>query len=340
MKKLIISGVIAFVVMAFTGCGTKQTKNAVQADSLKSVPVKVVATMMETVEQVAEFTGNIEANAVNNIGPNQPVRINRILVDVGAVVSRGQLLVEMDPANYLQANAQLANVEQDHLRLKTVYEAGGVAKQQVDQLETQLTVLRTQVKNLKDNIELRSPISGVVTDRRFDAGDMYTAGGILTVMQINPLKITMNVSEQYFPQVKRGMGANISVDLFADRVFSGSVSLISPAIDPATRTFMVEVTIPNAGATLRPGMYCRATLRLGEQQGIMLSDLAVQKQIGTAERFVYVIKDNVAERRVVTIGRQVDGKYNILTGLQAGEQVVVSGASRLQNGTAVSIVTE
>ncbi|MDR2886274.1 MAG: efflux RND transporter periplasmic adaptor subunit [Rikenellaceae bacterium] len=339
MKKLIlIPGAIALAALVMTGCGTKAGNKAAEADSLKTIPVKTTVTKLEMVEQVAEFTGNIEANVVNNIGPNQPVRINRILVDVGAVVGRGQLLVEMDPANYIQANVQLVNTEQDYERMKSVYEAGGVSKQQVDQLETQVKVLRTQVANLKENIELRSPISGVVTERRFDAGDMYTAGGILTVMQINPLKITMNVSEQYFPIVKRGMSAEVNVDLFPDKQFKGSVSLIYPAINPATRTFTVELTVPNSGSTLRPGMYCRATLRLGEQQGILLTDLAVQKQIGTAERYVYVIKNGVAERRVVTIGRQVGNYYHVLTGLEAGEEVVISGSSRLSDGTAVNVV--
>ncbi len=340
MKRLrFIPGALALAAVLLAGCGTKTAKTSDEgADSLKKVTVKTVMTHLEQVEQVVEYTGNIEAFAVNNIGPNQPVRIDRILVDVGATVSKGQLLVMMDPANYIQASVQLTNLEQDYQRLKNVYEAGGVPKQQVDQLETQLKVMRTQVANLKANIELRSPIGGVVTDRHFDAGDMYTSGGILTVMQINPLKITVDVSEQYFPVVKKGMGVDIKVDLFADKSFEGKVSLIYPAINPSTRTFTIEVTIPNNSLTLRPGMYCRATLLLGSKPGIMLSDLAVQKQIGTAERYVWAVKDGVAERRTVTIGRQVGDQYNILTGLEADEQIVVSGASRLSDGTAVEVV--
>ncbi len=346
MKKLtVIPGAIALAALIMTGCGTKAGKQTADADSLKKVEVKTTVTELEKVNQIAEFTGNIEANVVNNIGPNNPVRINRILVDVGAYVSKGQLLVEMDPTNYIQANVQLANVQEDYNRVKSVYEAGGVARQQVDQLETQLKVLREQVANLKENIELRSPISGVVTGRYFDAGDLYSmspnasgAAGILTVMQINPLKVTVNVSEQYFPSVKRGMGVEIAVDLFPGKTFNGSVSLVYPAINAATRTFTVEVTIPNPSNTLRPGMYCRATLRLGDKQGIMLTDLAIQKQVGTAERYVYVVKNGVAERRVITIGRQVENRYDVLSGLEAGEEVVTSGISRLQDGTEVTVV--
>ncbi len=341
MKKVMKTmGALALAAAVMTGCGTKGGKTGGAADSLKGVDVKTYVTNLETVQNVAEFTGNIEANVVNNIGPNMPVRINRILVEVGAHVSKGQLLVEMDPANYNQAAVQLSNLETDYNRLKTVYDAGGVSKQQLDQLETQLRVSREQVRTLKDNIELRSPVSGVVTDRYFDAGDLYmtSPNGILTVMQINVVKVTMQVSEQFFPQVKKGMGVEVAVDLFPGEAFKGNVSLIYPAINTATRTFTVEVSIPNSNLRLRPGMYCRATIRLGEKQGIMLPDLAVQKQMGTAERYVYVIENGVAHRRTITIGRQIGNRYDVLSGLQAGEEVVISGVSRLAEGTAVNVV--
>ena len=201
-KQITITGAIALAALLTTGCGNNSVQQT--TDEPQKVAVKTVMTVSEEVERIAEFTGNIEANAVNTIGANQPVRINRILVDVGSAVSKGQLLVEMDPTNYIQAQVQLTNVEQDYSRLKSVYDAGGVAKQQIDQMETQLRVLREQVANLKENIELRSPVNGVVTARNFDAGDLYmiSPAGILTVMEINTLRITMGVSEQFFPDRK------------------------------------------------------------------------------------------------------------------------------------------
>lgn len=331
---------IPFLALALllAGCAGKQ-QVAVEAGEAK-VAVKVVAADTTLIDRVAEFTGDIEANVVNNIGPNQMVRIDRILVDVGAQVARGQLLVQMDPTAYNQAAVQLANIEADYARLRSVYDAGGVSRQQLDQAQTQLRVSREQVADLRKNIELRSPVSGVVTGRYYDAGDLYSpgTGGILTVMQIDPLKVTMNVSEQYFPEVKKGMNVNVEVDVFRGREFTGKVSLLAPAIDPATRTFAVEVAIPNARQELRPGMYGRATLILGKKQGVMIDDIAVQKQVGTAERYVYVVENGKAVRRSVTLGRQIGTQVDVLTGLQAGEQVVVSGASRLADGTAVEIV--
>lgn len=331
-------------MMVLAGCVGKSNTATEQAAEQR-VGVKVVTADTTLIDRVAEFTGNIEASVVNNIGPNQPVRIQRILVDVGAQVYKGQLLVRMDPTSYNQAAVQLANIQADYDRLKSVYDAGGVARQQLDQVETSLRVAREQVADLRRNIELRSPTAGVVTGRWFDAGDLYSmtpnasgAAGILTVMQINPLKVTMAVSEAYFPEVKKGMGVDIKVDVFAERSFTGNVSLIYPAIDPATRTFTIEVSIPNPKQELRPGMFCRATLIFGRKEGILIEDIAVQKQVGTAERFVYVVRDGRAERRTVSVGRQIGNRIDILSGVRPGEQVVVSGASRLSDGTAVEIV--
>lgn len=339
-KSVLFSVVLMAATVVMSGCKPKTTFDKV-ADN---IIVKTAEAQEQVVPQIAEFTSNVEAFNQNNICPSLPVRIEKILVDVGAHVKKGQLLVVMDPTQYNQAAVQAANLETDYMRLKTVYDAGGISKQQLDQAETQLKVQKDQVKNLKENIELRSPIDGVITGRYYDPGDLFSmtpnesgAASVLQIMQINNLKVKANISEMYFPQVKLGMPVDINVDIFADKTFKGKVSLIYPSIDPATRTFTVEVTIPNGGNQLRPGMFSRTTLNFGEKPGIMIEDLAVQKQIGTNEKFVFVIKDGVAERRVVTTGRQIGSQINILSGVDKGEQVAVAGLSRLVDNVVVEV---
>ena len=191
---------------------------------------------------------------------------------------------------------------------------------------------------LKKNIEVKSPITGVVTARNYESGDLFAAQPILHVMQIDPLKVIVNISEQYFPNVKVGMPVELLVDIFPDKKFTGTVSLIYPALDPATRTFKVEVRVPNANRTLRPGMFARTIFDLGEKPGIMVPDVAVQKQVGTAERYLYVItSDSVAERRAVKLGRQIGDRIDVLSGVEAGEQVAVTALSKLYDGAKVSV---
>ena len=133
---------------------------------------------------------------------------------------------------------------------------------------------------MRKNSVIKSPISGVVTARNFENGDLFASMPILHIMQIDKLKVMANVSEQYFPVVKVGQKVDIAVDIFPGETFEGKVSRINPALNAQTRTFAVEITIPNANERLRPGMYARATFNMGTHSGVMIDDVAVQKQAG------------------------------------------------------------
>ena len=329
---------LAAAVVAMPGCKGGKTATSDQADSTKRVLVTTEVAELMNVPQTAVFTSNIRGYKENNIASSMPLRIEQIMAEVGDQVSKGELLVTLDPTEYNSTGVQLANTEADYERMKKVYEAGGLSKQEMDATETQLKVLRDSYANLEANTKLLSPINGIVTARNYDPGDLYNGSTpILEIMQIDRVKVSVAVSEQYFPQVKLGMPAEIRVDMYPDKVFEGNVTLISPAIDANTRTFNVEITIPNSNLELRPGMFSRTTLDFGDTQGVMIEDIAIQKQAGTNEKYVFVVEGGKAVRKVVTTGVQVGNYINILSGVNAGDEVVMTGISRLDNGTEVEI---
>ena len=334
MKKIVI---LCIAAVSFAGCTGKKGVTAVAED--KGVLTKSAVAEEASVQLTEVFTSEIEPYKENDITPAASgVHIDRILVEVGDPVREGQLIVTLDPTQYTQQLVQLKTVEDDYNRLLPVYEAGGISTQQIEQAKAQLDVQREVVANLKKNIEVRSPISGVVTARNYESGDLFAQQPILHIMQIDPLKVIANISEQYFPNVKVGMPVKLAVDIFPDEEFTGTVSLIYPALDPTTRTFKVEVKVPNAKRTLRPGMYARTTFDMGSKEGVMVPDVAVQKQVGSAERYLYVIVgDSVAERRSVKVGRQVGDRVDILSGIEAGEPVAVTALSKLFDGAKVDI---
>ena len=334
MKKIVI---LCIAAVSFAGCTGKKGVTAVAED--KGVLTKSAVAEEASVQLTEVFTSEIEPYKENDITPAASgVHIDRILVEVGDPVHEGQLIVTLDPTQYTQQLVQLKTVEDDYNRLLPVYEAGGISTQQIEQAKAQLDVQREVVANLKKNIEVRSPITGVVTARNYESGDLFSAQPILHIMQIDPLKVVANISEQYFPNVKVGMPVKLAVDIFPDEEFTGTVSLIYPALDPTTRTFKVEVKVPNAKRTLRPGMYARTTFDMGSKEGVMVPDVAVQKQVGSAERYLYVIVgDSVAERRSVKVGRQVGDRVDILSGIEAGEPVAVTALSKLFDGAKVDI---
>lgn len=336
MKKTLIW--IAAALM-LTACGKKQQA----AESVAEVKVLTKTTLAEkqTISLTEEYTSEVIAYKENDITPAASgVHIDRILVDVGDKVRQGQLLISLDPTQYNQARVNLKLLEDNVNRLKPVYEAGGISAQEFDQVKAQYDVQQEVVENLKKNIQVLSPISGVVTARNNDPGDLFMNQPVLHIMQINPLKVIANIPEQFFTNVKRGMEVTLKLDAYPNEEFTGQVELIHPSINTTTRTFGVEIRVPNSSERLRPGMFSRTFFDMGKREAVMVPDVAVLKQVGSAERYLYVIKDGVAERRRVEVGRQVGQLVEILSGVEAGEEVAVTALSRLENGIKVEIAAE
>lgn len=316
-----------------------------QEETDSRVLVKVTPSSVQTVVNNLEFTGTVLPYEEAHIAPAVPARINRILVDVGDKVSKGQLLVEMDNTQLFQARVQLDNLEKELARLDTLLRAGAVTQQSYDQLKTQYQVAQSNIDNLSTHTQVRSTLNGVVTARYFSAGEMFTgtpspAGkpAIVSINQVKPVKVIIGVSERYLPQVTKGQEAEVTTEVFSDKVFSGKVNRIYPTIDRATGTFRVEVVIDNQDENLRPGMFVRVALSLGEHEALLVPALSVLKQTGSNERFVFVVEDNVAQRLTVVPGRKFDDRIEILSGLKAGQQLVITGQHNLIQGSEVEIV--
>ncbi len=347
MKSNIKLVVVALTTLALAGCVGNKTKSNVESVLTQQTAVLTKVAPVENVEvaQTVDFTTTLLPYKKTFITPQMALRIDEIRVDVGDHVKEGQLVATLDRNQYNQTSAQLKNAKQNLARMRSVYEAGGVSRSQIDELETSVSVMEENIANLERNIELRSPIEGVITGRYNEPGDLFTMGGnadggvgVLQVMQINRLKAIVALSEQYYPQVYKGMKVKVMAEVYPDKEFEGVVNIVYPAINATTHTFNVEVLVPNAKEVLRPGMFARTEFNMGSRKSLVVPDVAVQKQMGVNDRYVYVIKDGVAERRVVTLGRQVGQQVEILSGVTEGEEVAITALSKIKNGTSVEVV--
>ena len=327
------------VSVGMISCGEKQAK---ETDAADGKPIVRLAQVFErNVPQTAEFTATIQPQVKNSIAPTTPGRIRRIMVDVGSHVSQGQRLVQMDAVNLENYQTQITNLRQNYERLLELYQVGGVSKQDIDNMKAQLDQAEASIKSLQENTYLISPISGVVTARNYDNGDLFNGQfPVLTVMQINPLKAVVNVSETYFPLVKSGMAVDISFDAFPNERFSGTVNKIYPTVDEMTRTFGVEIRMNNPGGKVRPGMYARVTMDLGTQTRVVVPDQAIVKQVGSGSKFVYVYKDGKVSFTEVKLGQRLDTEYELISGVPNGAQVVIAGQTRLSDGVEVEVADD
>ena len=168
---------------------------------------------------------------------------------------------------------------------------------------------------------------------------MYSSGNpVLTIEQTNPVKLLVNVSENYYKQVSKGMPVDIVLDAYEGESFTGKVTIVYPSIDVATHTFPVEVTINNPAQKVRPGMFARATINYGDKNHVLIPDEALVKQIGAGDRYVYVYKNGKVSYNKVELGKHIGTKYEIFSGVNPGDQVVVAGQARLANGKEVEVV--
>lgn len=353
MNKIFISAAsLALLTLGACSGSEKQDKN------VKEESAPVVKTMLvndREVNQIGNYTATVEPELINNISSSAPNRIKQILVDEGMRVSAGQRLVIMDDINTTSyelqvdnAKANLKNVEVNYNRALELYKIGGGTKQQVDQMEIQLVNAKNALasaertlRNMRENTVLTSPISGVVTARNYDPGDMTANLPILTVARTQPVKIVINVSESELAKVKRGMPAIVTFDTYGDEIFNGTVTLVSPTVDHSSRTFGAEVTLANSDGRILPGMFGRVELSLGTARRVVVPDKAVVKQPGSGNHYVYVYnQDGTVNYNKVELGQRLGDSYELISGVEPGSTVVVSGQTRLANGMKVRVAND
>lgn len=326
--------------LALASCGKKDNAEAQGAAQAQKVQVKIAQVTSQDVPQTETYMATVESDVKNNISPNAPLRIEKIFVEVGDQVRKGQVLVQLDSSNLRQMKLQIENMQVEFSRTAQLYAVGGASKAEYDNAKMQLDVISTQYRQLTENTQLLSPISGIVTARNYDNGDMYGGQPVLTIEQLNPVKLIAKVSENHYKDVKKGMDVEVSLDAYEGETFAGKVTIVSPTIDQATHTFPVEVTINNTSQKVRPGMFARATINFGDKNHVLIPDEALVKQIGAGDRYVYVYhKDNgTVSYNKVELGKHIGDSYEIISGVNPGEQVVVAGQARLANGREVEVV--
>ena len=340
------------VLLVAAGCLASCSSKDEKKEKADEKPVVQVETVYERdVDQLGTYTATVEPEYINNISSSVPNRIKSITVDEGMRVTKGQTLVVLDDVNAVNyqvqvdnAKANLQNVQLNYNRAAELYRIGGGTKQNLDAMELQLTNAKNALaaaertlRNSRENTVLTAPISGVVTARNYDPGDMTGAQPILTIAQVQPVKVVINVPESEFSKVHKGMAADIRFDTYGDEIFPGRITMISPTVATDSRTFGVELTMANPDSRVLPGMFGRVTLNLGTSRNVVVPDQAVVKMQGSGNHYVYVYHEGKVSYNKVELGQRLGDGYELLSGVNPGSQVVVYGQAKLSNGAEVTL---
>ncbi|MBF1365002.1 MAG: efflux RND transporter periplasmic adaptor subunit [Porphyromonadaceae bacterium] len=320
-------------------CSSSSSSKATEEQSADTVRlVEVAPAEMRALNLSEEFTAQLEAKVVNNITAQAGGRLKQLLVKVGDRVGAGQAVARMEATQAAQAQIQLADAKTNFARMDELYKVGGVSKAQWEQAKSAVDQAKLAYGNAAENTVLRSPISGFVTAKNYDNGDMTSPQlPVVVIQQIAPVKAVIGVSEQYYSYLKKGAAATLSVDALGEETFSGIVTNIFPTLDPVTHTVSTEIEVANKDLKLRPGMYARVHLDFGTKEALTVPDKAIVRQAGSGARYVYVFSGGKAVYRAVELGQQQGDLYEVVSGLNAGDQVITSAPSNLKNGLSVKL---
>ena len=320
-------------------CSSSSSSKATEEQSADTVRlVEVAPAEMRALSLSEEFTAQLEAKVINNITAQAGGRLKQLLVKVGDRVGAGQAVARMEATQASQAQIQLADAKTNFARMDELYKVGGVSKAQWEQAKSAVDQAKLAYGNAAENTVLRSPISGFVTAKNYDNGDMTSPQlPVVVIQQIAPVKAVIGVSEQYYSYLKKGAAATLSVDALGEETFSGVVTNIFPTLDPVTHTVSTEIEVANKDLKLRPGMYARVHLDFGTKEALTVPDKAIVRQAGSGARYVYVFSGGKAVYRAVELGQQQGDLYEVVSGLNAGDQVITSAPSNLKNGLSVKL---
>jgi len=329
---------ICSLAVVLASCGAaKDKEQVVKTERIEKVKVETLA--KTTIARKIELSTTLEGYETMNIAPSVTGKIEHIFVEVGARVKAGDMLVRMDQNQLNNTKLAFANLGVELERIKTLRETGTVSQQTYDQLKLSWDQTKQSLGFLEQNTFVKARMSGVISAKNFQDGELYGGAPILVLTQIHVLKALVNVPESYFPDVKSGMNIELRSDIYPDQVFPATIEIVYPTVDARTHTFQAKLKIQNGSDLLRPGMFVRTTLELGQVEAIMVPYQAVLKLVGSNERYIFLNENSVAKRVGVTLGQRFDEKVEILSDkIKVGDQLVSVGQAKLIDGVKLSVV--
>ena len=309
------------------------------------VPVEVIPVARHDLVSKDEFTGSVEGFAETLALSDLTQKVVAVKVKVGDRVSKKDTLVVLDKKSVSNMNVKydhalvaLNDAKVEFERVKRLYKAGAVTKQTYDKAKLNFEINKANFEAITSAIYIGSPIAGIVTEVYVEPGDKVGTGRpVAKVVQFGRVKIKLQISEAEIGQVRVGQKCLVRTSSF-DRTFAGRVTEIDLSANPASRTFKTTVVVPNPDLLLRSGMFATVTIIFAEKSNVLaVPKESVEKADG--ERFVYTVSsDSLISKRPVGLGA-FDGEfYEITSGLQEGEWVIVSGQNNIQMENQKAIV--
>ncbi len=310
--------------------------------------VQVAKVTTADIPQYIDALGSLSAMKAVTISPVVDGKISKIFFSNGQTVSEGDVIAQLDSqqaqAQFNKAQAVYVSEQQKYERYKqlSAQEIGNISRQELDDQRANLETAKADQEEKKadlDQLSIKAPFSGILGEFKYNEGDYITAGTVLVdLVNKSRLLADYNIPQSYLTQLKKGQRATIRVKALPNQSFTGTVNFISPTIDDSTRTVTVQALVPNPDDKLLPGMFVKVHQQIGTEKNVLVvPDQAVLADV--KGYYVYRVVDNKATQVYIELGTRQGGLAQVKSGIKVGDTIVVLGQQKLQDGSAVNIIT-
>ncbi len=367
MRERIWIGIVSLLLLSaglFVGCGKDEEIRESEVGSAAATPVQIAQVVRGDISTLLSYTGSIKPWREVNVVPDIPGKVAKIYVEEGDRVKPDQVLAELDTrtaqlqleqaeAGLAVAQASFNSASKDWERTQELHQKGTVSPQQVEKAQLGYEAAKAQLQQARSGLKLaqyhlevsvmKAPFSGIITGKNMNEGEyinpamggMGPGGSVVTLMDLSEVKVVVQVSESDVGKIRVGQEALITVDAYPGKMFYGKVSNVHPAANPMSRTFKVEITVPNQDLALKAGTDARVKLSVEVHRGVnLVPERSVLERESTF--FLFVAEGDVARRRDVKPGLRSEGLMEIVEGVQEGEAVIVEGNYGLKDGAKVA----
>lgn len=344
MKKTTKFFALLFTSLLFSCASNNPT---IESDTLIANPIRVNTEKVMSIEtnQQLTYSGTIEALQTIPLTFQSPGIVDRVYVEEGEQVKKGQLLAEVERGSltsaYQGALSQYERAIDAQNRLQKVYENGSLPEIKWVEINNQVTqaksMLEISERNL-ENCELRAPSSGIIGERNIEPGmAAIQLEAPLKLVKLESILVKISVPENEISQLKQGQTASIMVSALNDHRYIGTIKRVGVAAHRISRTYEVKIEVVNDELLLKPGMVCEVSIQLPTQQKVIQIPLSAIDRDTDNQNFVFIINrtENHVTRRIVKVGDFTQDRVIIVSGLKPGELIVTDGNQKLTDHSQV-----
>ncbi|HID36331.1 MAG TPA: efflux RND transporter periplasmic adaptor subunit [Ghiorsea sp.] len=334
---------IAAMLLASLSLAACTDDDAYQTAAVQTTQAQAMTVQAQQVPEYYTTSGSVASDHKVSISAQTSGYIKVMNVREGDKVKAGQVLVQIDPTDakqaYLQAKADLKDAKADLQRFQELLAAGAIGSQKVDKAKLRYDVATSNVARAKNQLsyaEVRSPVDGVIVEKRLSVGDLASPGApILSIEDPNSLLVATYVTENFISKIHEGDTVDITIASL-HKTFAGTVRQVVQAADAVSHQFLVKVAL-KTDIDIHPGMFAQAGFRVGEREAILIPQDVMQSRSGL--HAVYVLDgQGIAQYRLIRLGQTHGDSVEVVAGLQAGDTIVWQGNPTLKTGMKVQMV--